>query len=66
MFAISGTIKPLTPEAVAKAIVRGIDRKRFLICPDTGTTLLARAGGLLSPALNWTFDRRVRQASRPG
>ncbi len=57
--AISGTIKPLSAEKVAAAIVAGIERRRFLICPDLGTRTLARLGGVLSPALNWTFDRRV-------
>jgi 3-dehydrosphinganine reductase len=58
-FAISGTIKPIPAETVAKAIVAGIERRRFLICPDLGIRALARLGGVLSPALNWTFDRRV-------
>jgi 3-dehydrosphinganine reductase len=57
--AISGTIKPLTPEHVARAIVDGIDRRRFLICPDTGTRALARFGSVLAPLLNRTFDRKA-------
>ncbi|WP_222598133.1 SDR family oxidoreductase [Lentzea tibetensis] len=64
-FAISGTIKPLSPEAVAASIVLGIDKRRFLICPDTGTKLLARLGGVLAPVLNWSFDRKVRSVT-PG
>ncbi|GLZ33738.1 short-chain dehydrogenase/reductase SDR [Lentzea sp. NBRC 105346] len=63
-FAISGTIKPMTPEAVAQKIVQGMDRRRFLICPDTGTSLLARLGGLVSPVLNRTFDRRIARLAK--
>ncbi|MFI9580601.1 SDR family oxidoreductase [Streptomyces sp. NPDC052236] len=57
--AVGGTIKPLTPEQVAAAIVAGIDRRRFVICPDTGTRTLARFGSVLVPLLNREFDRRV-------
>jgi 3-dehydrosphinganine reductase len=61
--AISGTIKPLTPDVVARAIVAGIDRRRFLICPDLGTRALARFGSVLAPALNRTFDRKAAKAA---
>ncbi|MFJ9822359.1 SDR family oxidoreductase [Streptomyces sp. NPDC101151] len=62
--AIGGAIKPLSAERVAEAIIAGIDRRRFLICPDTGTRLLARSGSLLMPLLNREFDRRVRAVRR--
>ncbi|MFD5074291.1 SDR family NAD(P)-dependent oxidoreductase [Streptomyces sp. NPDC058371] len=58
--AIGGTIKPLTAEKVAAAVVAGIERRRFVICPDTGTRVLARFGSVLMPLLNREFDRRVR------
>lgn len=61
--AISGTIKPLAPDVVARAIVAGIDRRRFLICPDLGTRALARFGSVLAPALNRTFDRKAAKAA---
>jgi len=57
--AVSGTIRPLAPDTVARAIVAGIERRRFVICPDAGTRALARFGSVLSPALNRVFDRRV-------
>jgi len=63
--AISGTIKPLHPDAVARAIVAGIRRRRFLICPDPGTRALARLGSLVFPLLNWSFDRKAAAAQRP-
>lgn len=61
---VGGTIKPLTAEKVAAAIVKGIDQRRFTICPDTGTRALARFGGVLMPLLNREFDRRVRAVQR--
>ncbi|GAA3810670.1 SDR family oxidoreductase [Streptomyces phyllanthi] len=57
---VGGTIKPLTAEKVAASIVAGIERRRFAICPDTGTRALARFGSVLMPLLNREFDRRVR------
>jgi 3-dehydrosphinganine reductase len=62
--AISGAIKPLSPETVAKAILAGIERRRFVICPDAATRVLASLGGLLAPLLNWSFDRKVAAARR--
>jgi 3-dehydrosphinganine reductase len=62
--AISGAIKPLPPETVAKAILAGIERRRFAICPDQATRALASLGGLLAPLLNWSFDRKVAAAQR--
>lgn len=61
---IGGTIKPLTAEKVAAAIVAGIERRRFVICPDAGTRALAHFGSVLMPFLNREFDRRVRAVRR--
>lgn len=65
--AISGQIKPLPADRVAAAIVRGIERREFLIVPDWQTWLLARTVGPLRGAYFAAFDRRVRKAraSRP-
>jgi 3-dehydrosphinganine reductase len=57
---ISATIKPRSPEAVAGAIVRGIERNRVVITADPQTAALFRAGGLVAPVLNATFDRKAR------
>lgn len=61
---VGGTIKPLTAEKVAAAILKGIDQRRFTICPDTGTRALARFGSVLMPLLNREFDRRARAVQR--
>ncbi|MGW1726505.1 SDR family oxidoreductase [Streptomyces sp. NPDC002306] len=61
---VGGAIKPLTAEKVAAAIVDGIERRRFVICPDAGTRVLARFGSVLLPLLNREFDRRVKAVRR--
>ncbi len=62
--AISGTIKPLSAEAVATSIVRGIERRQFAIIPDLATKALARAAGLLSGTLAAAFDKKVQEVRR--
>ncbi|MCX5215820.1 SDR family oxidoreductase [Kitasatospora sp. NBC_00240] len=57
--AVSGTVGPIGAEVVAAAIVSGIDRRTFTICPDRSTWALARLGSLLVPVLNRHFDRKV-------
>jgi 3-dehydrosphinganine reductase len=61
--AVSGTIKPLSADTVARAIVAGIERGRFVICPDLSTRALARLGSVLSPVLNRSFDRKAAKAT---
>ena len=62
--AISGAIKPISAERVARSIVRGIDKERFLITADAQTKLLARLAGLAPDVLQGMFDRTVRKTQR--
>ncbi len=62
--AISGTARPISADAVARAIEDGIDRGHFAICPDWSSRALSRFGGLLLPVLNREFDRRVAKVRR--
>lgn len=62
--AISGTIKPISADRVAESLVRGIEKRRFLIAPDLQTRLLARIAGLTPGLLHSTFDRQVGKAQR--
>ncbi len=59
---ISAGIKVRSPQTVARAIVRGIERDQLVITADAGTAVLARAAGLLGPYLRSSFDRQVRRA----
>ncbi|WP_167880406.1 SDR family oxidoreductase [Nocardioides guangzhouensis] len=60
--AISGQIKPITADRMAAGIVRGVERREFLITTDWQTRLLARTSGLLRGTYFAAFDRRVRAA----
>jgi 3-dehydrosphinganine reductase len=62
--AIAGSIKPLTPERVARVIVRAIERERFAVYPDVATAVLAGLGPLAAPVLRRRIDRRVRTVRR--
>jgi 3-dehydrosphinganine reductase len=61
----SETVKVRSADAVAAAIVRGIERDRLVITADPSTRLLARTAGLLGPVVRRTMDRHVRRAG-PG
>lgn len=50
-----------TAEGVAKKIVRGIEQKTFAIAPGWEMGILQRWHSLLTPLLNWYFDRLVSQ-----
>jgi 3-dehydrosphinganine reductase len=51
-------------EAVARAVVRGIDRGRFAITPGWKLTLLRLFHGLAAPAVHRYLDHVVREATR--
>lgn len=59
--AISGTIKPLSAERVAKSIIEGIEKERFAIIPDASTKGLAKIAGLAPGLVNRVMDRSVRK-----
>jgi 3-dehydrosphinganine reductase len=59
---ISAAIKPKEAGAVAKAIVRGIEKDRLVITADAQTATLARGAGLLGPYVRWSMDRQVAKA----
>ena len=61
---ISAGIKPRQPDDVARAVLRGIDRRRFVITADPQTAALARGAGLLSPVLHRVMDRTVRKVQQ--
>jgi 3-dehydrosphinganine reductase len=51
-------------EAVAREIVKGIEKGTFAIAPGLEMKLLTRFHSLLTPVLNWYFDRIVNQVSK--
>jgi 3-dehydrosphinganine reductase len=60
--AISGTIKPLSAERVAKSIVKGIEKERFAIVPDVSTRGLAKLAGIAPGLVTMVMDRAVRKS----
>lgn len=62
--AISGAISPIPAERVARAIVRGVERREAEIFADAQTRALARTVALAPAAYRRLFDRRVRQVGR--
>ncbi len=62
--AISGSIKPLTAEAVARTIIAGVEHRRFAIIPDAQTSMLAHTAGLMPSLYARVFDRQIRRSRR--
>lgn len=63
---ISGSITPRQPEAVAAAIISGIEHDRLSICADAMTAVLARGAGLAGPIIRTLMDRDVRSVQDRG
>ena len=61
---ITATAGIWNPEDVAEAIVRGLEKGEFAITPGMEMTLLNRLHSLVSPGLNWYFDRLVAKISK--
>ncbi len=69
--AISEAAAPVSPEEVAKAIVQGIEKKRYIITPGKDTALLHFLAGFLGwgpvyPIMDWMLrDAERKVASNP-
>ena len=57
---ITATAKTWSPQAVAQQILRGVEQNKFAIAPGMELTILNKLHSLLAPALNWHFDRLVK------
>jgi 3-dehydrosphinganine reductase len=64
--AISGAIKPISADRVAASVLRGIERRRFLITADAQTRALGRVAGLVPGTLHRMFDKKVREVRKAG
>ncbi|MEW6691024.1 MAG: SDR family oxidoreductase [Pseudomonadota bacterium] len=54
----------LSAQAVARAIVEGVEHGRFVIAPGPRMRLLAAWHSVLAPLLHRSFDRAARRAAR--
>ncbi|HZT89029.1 MAG TPA: SDR family oxidoreductase [Stellaceae bacterium] len=61
---ITGVAATWKPEAVARAIMRGVNRGAFAITPGAVITMMNRIPGIAVPALNWYADLLVRRVQR--
>ena len=61
---ISGAVKPMSAEAVALAILRGIRRRRRLIFPGWESGFYYHMHNVLGPVFAWYFDAAVARARR--
>lgn len=61
---IAGNIKPVSPALVADAIVRGVERGRYLIIPDAASRFYFRLKGLVPELFFAIVDGDVRRARR--
>ncbi len=62
--AIAGNIKPIPAEKVAAAIVRGVDRGKYLIIPDALSAFYFRLKGLLPELFFMIVDGDVKKARK--
>jgi 3-dehydrosphinganine reductase len=56
--------KVLEAGQVARAVLRGIERRKFLVVPGFDGKFLRFANGVAPGAIDWMFDRMVRSAQR--
>lgn len=61
--AITATADLWTADAVAQTILKGIEKRSFMITPGQEMTVLARLHSLISPGLQWYFDRLVAKVA---
>lgn len=59
--AIAGSIKPISADQVAQAIIRGVEKRQAEIYADAQTRALARTVALAPGVYRTLFDQRVRK-----
>jgi len=61
---IAGNIKPISAEKVAEAIVRGVERGKYLIIPDALSAFYFRLKGLLPEVFFAIVDGDIKKARK--
>ncbi|MBN2042022.1 MAG: SDR family oxidoreductase [Spirochaetes bacterium] len=56
---ISGNIKPVSPEFVARKLLRGVKKKKFLILPGFSVVLSNRLKGILPGLMDFILNRSL-------
>ncbi len=60
--ALAETNGVLEPEVVARTILRGMERNRYVILPGTEVKILSRVGYLLGDAIHWVIDLLINMS----
>lgn len=60
--ALSGNVKVMSPDEVARQLLAGVKRGRYLIIPGLESKLVYMAAGLLGAKMHWFLDAMVRNA----
>lgn len=63
--AISANARTLSPEAVAVALIKGMEKQRFLIIPGFDARLSVLAKRLAPGLVEWVMDRTIARVSNP-
>ncbi len=62
--AIAGTAKLMTPEAVAKSLIKGIERKKFMIIPGFSGKFIYFMKRHLPGFVQFVFDKDVKKVQK--
>ena len=62
--AISGNIKPVSAEYVAKCLVKGIQKNRFLVVPTVSGKITSFASKIFTPFLRMYLDHVVKKVEK--
>jgi len=62
--ALSGKAKPMSPESVAKACIRGLEKGKFMIIPGSSGKMIYLAKRLFPSPVNWMMDILIQRAQR--
>lgn len=62
--AISGAAKLMHPDDVAQALIRGVQKGKFMILANPDGRLVYRLKRFLPSLLNWVLDSRVRKVQK--
>ena len=57
-------VKPIPPQSVAEAIIKGVEKNKFYIFPDFASRLAFRLMGLWPELWFWKVDRDIRKSRR--
>ncbi len=60
----ASVVKPIPPESVAEAIIKGVEKNKFYILPDIASRLALRLMGLWPELWFWKIDGDIRKSRR--